>query len=376
MQIKSLIKNTVLTLSLTGLMFSNAVVAFAQNAPTLPNLPGGLPTPGNTNTNTGITSSTFGSIPTESPTFGIDITTCFAVFDWERYMENLKNGRQSNPYIDKDCVRQTDLVKNEVVQKRFYKDFQIGSQETKQALGNIPVVGIFPNQGYEAQGIVNKTLQQINPSFNNVDRSKLSSLTNIFTQEDLKQIYSTTNGQFTTGIPRMFHTGPDEFRTDANGREIYQGGWCKAENGKIMVRDKQVNRPLADNYFRFLGVDKSNATATCALPGETAVKDKNLEVYQFLWQIPYPTGQQCQKWFGVNEADCKRFYRITLGEQLAGDTNLADGESLVYAYTFYGSFDDKYTKWVRWATPDVGNRQGATDATIASFNGYNAFEMK
>ena len=377
MQFKKLIQNTTFALVVTGMVFSSGLYATAQFEP--PVIPG-LPTPASLqiedDTATNPPTVQAGSITTDSANFGIDMTVCFAVFDWETYVTDTEAGRNTNPYIEKDCLFQEGVVQNQAVTVPLYKDFRVGSAETKAAIGNTPVVGVFPNGGFTAQGIMDKAVQQMNSSFDNVDRSKMASLTNIFTQEDLNNIFSTNGGVPRTGMPRKFHTGPEEFATNAEGIEIFQGGWCKAENGNIVVRDKQVNTVLPDRYFTMFGVDKTDAMKTCALPGDESVLDSNLEVYQFLWEIPYPTGEQCQRFWGVDETACKRFYRDALGKDLAGDSDLTKGERLVYSYTFYGSFDDKYTKWVRWATPDVGNRTTATDAFIKSWNGYVAFEME
>jgi len=369
MQIKSFFKQGLLAASSFSLLAVSGVVASAQ-----PTNPGGinLPTlPSNFQT-------TASTASVESPTFGLDLTACRAEFDWEQYIQDSQNGIQNSaPYNDQDCVVQTGIVQDQQIQQRYYKDFAIGSAETKAAFGNDPVIGIFPNTGadgntYTAQGIQDKTEQQINSNFDNVDRSKLASLTNVFTQQDLNEIYSTTGGQYTTGIPRIYSTGPDQYTTNAQNQQVYQGGWCYVENGEIKVRTERQGVAFNPGLY---GRDVSTPETSCARNGQDRVEDRNLQVYQFVFEIPYPTADQCNEWWGVDAETCNTFYQNALGRQLAGDTAMDYGDRLVYAYTFYGSFDDQYSKWVRWATPDVGNRADATDGFIRSYNGYTAFEM-
>ncbi len=356
MQFTKLLKNTFLFLAVSVLAFDYGISAMAQNNPNNPG-GGGVGIP--------VSAST---IPVASPTFGIDMTTCGAEFDWEKFIQNNKNGIEgSTPYIQQDCVVQKGVIVDETIKVSRYADFTVGSAATKAWFGDMPVVGVFPNQGYTAQGIVDKNIQQINTNFNNVDRSKISSLTNIFTQNHLNEIFSTTNGQFSTGMPRIYSTGTDTF---IGG--LYQGGWCKVENGQLKVRTDWAGKPVDPSLY---GRDISAPLTSCARQGESQVEDRNLQVYQFLWTIPYPTAAQCQQWWGVDADTCNVFYQNSLGRNLAGDTSMTNGSKLVYTFTFYGSYDDQYTKWVRWATPDIGNRANATKGFIRSYDGYIAYEM-
>lgn len=377
MQITKLIKNTTLGLALTSIFFTNGILAIAT-IPSLDTPAFDIPT---TSTTTSTDTSVV-TIPLESTAFGINMTSCFYTFDWEAYIENLNNNRTSAPYIEKGCIRQENVAINGEPQVRFYRDFEGGSSQARTALGNTPVLGLFENEGFTAQGIVNREIQQINSGFENVDRTPLSALTTIFSQDELRELFPTTTGEFTTGLPRLISTGRDEIIT-VDGEEVYAGGFCKIEGGRISVRTEHNGQRLSNAFFTQNEIDRNDPTTACALSGEDRVVDQNLEVYQFLYEIPYPNAEQCLAWFDVDEETCKTHYRTTLGRDLAGNTNLEEGDKIISVYNFYSIFGinpegrDSGTifPFSGWKTPTVGNREGAENGFIASYNGFKVFEF-
>jgi hypothetical protein len=347
-----------------------------------------------------------------TPTFGIDLTSCVQVFNWQDYTDDLRSGRQnSNPFDEKGCVSQKNLssngtrtisgnttsysVGNTQIKVPKYKDFSNGSSDAKTTFGEMPVLGIFPNQNNLAQnyGTYNLDGSTKTASTPN-DRSQLDKLSTIFDSKTLGEIYST--GGARTGMPRTPFTGPNMFVKNSSGEPVFQGGWCKVENGKIVVRNKFEGTYEGKAFSQDVnpadyGLDANNPAKTCGwsdsyktTPSDSPlydggfVKDNNLQAYQFVYIVPFPKTQtECDSWFPKSFKDydsCLAWFRNRYGTLLAG--NNKTGSQLVYTMTYYAALNDIYTAKKGWTNPDItGPRStfqiGGTLADSIAFGGHD-----
>lgn len=330
---------------------------------------GNATNPGSPAINTNLSVAT---TPSTSTDFGLKVTACRYTFDWDTYLADQAAGRtNSNPYIDQGCVTTEDMSLEDGVK---YADFEVGTAATKAAFGNDPVLGIMPNAGFNAQSLDTYNFDgSADVTKDQADRSEAENLDTIFTAAQLNEIYST--GGDRTAIPRIFSTGPDEYRTLSNGNQVYRGGRCKVENGLISVRTERVGEAYNPTLQ---GINPDTPFESCArlVDGERqdSVEDQNLKVYQFLYEFTYPTAEQCETYFNVDGATCLVFFRNRYGRDLAG--NGETGNRTISTYTYYGSFDDAYSKWVGWVNPDVdGPRQDSTDGFIRAYDGYSVYAL-
>ena len=374
------------------------------------------------------------NLPSSSAKFGIDITSCRATFDWTTYITDVRAGRtNSNPYIDQGCVTQFSAAVDENsngmldtgdVKVAQYSQFAVGAASVKTNFGSDPVLGIFPTtvgaKTYPAQ-MVNTftTAGVVAGSKVATNRAVRAGLTSTFTTGQLSEIFSTSGGSASTSnMPRSFSTGPDTysyFQNKLNSSQAivplsscltsgaydftlcsrvtqnqtacftnsaydsskcsreYQGGWCSISGGNITVRETRAG--VAFNPANY-GKDTANPSVACARPGKATVDEQNLGVYQFVYEFKYPTAAQCADYFGVDAATCNTFYQNAYGKDLAGDTNTTTGSRILSVYTFYGSIDDLYSKWVGWVNPDVnGPRATSTDSFVRSYDGFSVYEF-
>ncbi|NJK70688.1 MAG: hypothetical protein HC932_00235 [Thermales bacterium] len=309
--------------------------------------------------------------PSSTPTYGIDMTACRFTFDWATYVADQRAGRTaSNPYTSQGCVRQNGLNS---VSGAKYSDFSVGQVDTKTAFGSDPVLGVFPNGNQPAQSLnTYKDDGTVLDSKESKDRSKVANLNSIFTSSQLSEIYST--GGSRTGMPRIFSTGADSYRTNSNGQRVYQGGWCKVENGQISVRTQRDGSNFDSSlYGRSINDPVSSCARTVNGTKLASVEDRNIQIYQFLYEFKYPTAAQCDDFFKVDEATCMEFFKNRYGGDLAGK---AEGSRIISTYTYYGTFNDIYTKWVGWVNPDVnGPRKNANDTFLRGYEGFSVFAL-
>ena len=373
-------------------------------------------------------------LPSSSAKFGTDITSCRATFDWVTYIADQRAGRtQSNPYIDQGCVTQFSATVDENannildtgdIKASNYANFAVGAASVKTAFGTDPVLGIFPTtvgaKTYPSQ-MVNTftTAGAVAGSKTATNRAVKAGLTNTLTSGQLSELFSTSGGSASSSnIPRIFSTGPDTynyFQNKSNSTQQivslsacltngsysftlcsrvaqplancttnstfdsskcsreYQGGWCSISGGNIVVRETRAG--VAFNPSNY-GKDVANPSTACARPGKTAVEEQNLSVYQFVYEFKYPTNAQCADYFGVDAATCRTFYQKAYGQDLAGDTDVNTGSRILSVYTFYGSIDDLYSKFVGWVNPDVnGPRATSTDGFIRTYDGFSVYEL-
>jgi hypothetical protein len=292
-----------------------------------------------------------------SSNFTVDMTACKRTFNWEQYLQNLKNGRtNSAPYTKEGCVNQTQLAVNGQLNVQKYKNFEVGQQSTKNSFGELNVLALTEQNNHS------KTFQQ------DVNYLQKQNLDKIFTQEQLNTIFSSIDGNYSqaSGMPKYYHNGH-----------------CTTKNGELKYVDEVDGEPFDPTKE---GLREYVNDRDCAAPadwttgtldentGETTV-ETSLQVYQFVYEVPYPNQQQCNQlmsdpinWFNSQQA-CSRFYETWQGKYVAGDDNLDNGSKFVYTDTFFGSFDDQMTQWVGWREPEVGNRE---DLTAEDFNGYES----
>ena len=346
-----------------------------------------------------------------TPIFGIDLTSCLSVFNWQDFTDDLRAGRNSSPFDDKGCVTQKDVttngtrtlsgnnatynVGNSAVKVAKYKDFAIGTPATKTVFGEMPVLGIFPNGANTAQNISTFNLNaSVKTAGTTNDRSQVANLPTIFSSKILSEIYST--GGAKTGTPRIPFSGENVFVKGTNGEPTFMGGWCKVENGKISVRTKfegtYEGKPFTQNVNPAdYGIDVNNPAKACAwsdayktepkdypLWDNGFTKDTNLQAYQFVYTVPFAkTLAECNSWFPGAFKDydtCLNWFRTKYGTLLAG--NKTTGTSLNYVLTYYGAFDDKYTGFRGWTNPDIAGPRvnyeiNSTLEEIVAFGGHD-----
>jgi hypothetical protein len=358
--LKALIKSTLIGAFALSISLSS-VSGLAQSTPT------------NANT-TSVATPTVASTktPSSSPVFGVDVTACFYSFNWDTYVADVRAGKTSNPYDEKGCVTQGGVSTTSGVK---YADFSNGQANTKQALGSTPVLGIFPNGSFTAQSL--NTFKQdgsVDQTKQVSDRSKADGLSSVFSANQLSTIYST--GGAKTGLPRIFSTGPDSYSKNAQGQDVYQGGWCKVDGGNIVVRTERAGKTFDPNLY---GRSPSTPETTCSRTVNgtrlSKVEDRNLQAYQFVYEFKFPSDTQCKDFFGVDPATCKDYFVNRYARDLAGVTNKSVTRT-VSAYTYYGTFDDKYSQWVGWVNPDPnGPRRQGTDGFVRAYDGYSVYAL-
>jgi hypothetical protein len=352
--------------------------------------------------------ATFTEISIESSQYGVDLyAVCKQVFDWEKFIQSKANTTQPiSPWTAQTCLPRPvtgNLVKNVAAVSnqapvitnygQYFQQVPAASAEIKTLFGNDPILGIYPNGKYTAGGIVDKATQQINPAFDNVDRSKLTALPTIFSPAELKEVFATTNGSYTTGMPKFYHTGADNYNAEKTN---YNGGWCEVVNGKLKVRAKRLttdadpanDETVSDAEFAASGINPADPASSCAVDAPQygimktdKVPDRNLQAYLFVYEYNYPTTDQCLRLsnygFDTNsEAKCKSYFQGLFGKKLAGDTDMNSGTKIQAVYPYYAAlFNDKFDKAVGWNNPYIGNRSTATDEFIKSFDGWAIFEL-
>ncbi|MEI6728297.1 MAG: hypothetical protein WCK98_01515 [bacterium] len=349
-----------------------------------------------------------------NPIFGLDMTACLEVFDWAKKMADLNRGiAESNPYIKKDCVSQKNIAsngtrtvtKNEsgqptavnytvgatTVRKSLYNQFDVGSSATKTELGNLPVLGVFPGSNITAQALNSYDIDgTLKTTVANANRADLASLGSIYTPAQINSIYKT--GGARTGMPRIPFTGDEKFLTEAGtGDPIYQGGYCKTVGGKITIRNVWAGPNEAGQQLSYpiniadYGYSPNSPIATCNWPNETVfqnakltdpdglVKEQNLDVYQYIYKIPYPKDiGECNSLFPNvfgTYANCLSWFQNRYSLPFTG---AATGNALYFTYTYYGVWDDIYTNWIGYTNPDINKARSTftSNATLAQLRNY------
>jgi len=359
------------TIATFGLL-SLTIFAIPASAQTAPNP--GTPTVGSPN----IVSQAITTIPSASSPFGIDLTACRLSFDWVQYVADQRAGlTSSSPFVDQGCVTQLGLYQNGALQKTTYSSFTTGTPATKAAFGNDQVVAISSQNlnAYNPDGSLKATKTSQNRT-NNTD------LTQIFSANYKNRIYP--GGGPKTGIPKFFSTGTNTFSTDSQG-QIYDGGWCKIENGLISVRTNWAGTPINPALY---GKNVNDPSTACAMQGKTTVEDRNLKAYQYLFEIKYPTNQECKDWFGFNDgnvAQCQTFFKNRYGGSLNGNTTT--GNRILAVYTFYATWDDGGApvkngnaitsfNFLGWENPDVnGPRKTDSDSFVRNYDGFSTYVL-
>jgi hypothetical protein len=374
------------------------------------------------------------TMPSTSAQFDIDLTVCKKTFDWDTFLDDLNAGiTTTNPYEPQVCGAANTVRLNDVIANGFtrYNQGQVSTAEANAYFGNDPILGIWNNSGRPAQNLGTGS-----PAVTN--RNVASALPNIFTADQMNTIYST--GGSRTAMPRIFSTAYQDANNDGvndmdrydnlqkfisrnsgnrvnwgtcatqtNGtwqfdnskctkedvnlnqcitnnkfdrtlcEGVYVGGYCEANNGNIRMRRLRAGF----NYDAPSGRDPQNPNTACArtvngtrLP---AVEDRNLQVYQFVYEFEYPTAEQCGRIppAGVDFNSCLEFYQERYGRDLAGNNDFNAGTRTMSTFTYYGSFDDKYSRWVGWRNPDVDTdaRENSTDPLIRGYRGFSVYEF-
>jgi hypothetical protein len=348
-----------------------------------------------------------------NPIFSINMTSCLEVFNWRQYLDDVNAGiPSSNPYDKQGCVREKNLTangtrtvtrnRNDVtavrynvgqrqINKQRYNQFTVGQPNTKQAFGNLPVIGIFPNGNQPAQALnsfdINGAATQSVPTF---DRSLPANISSIYPAGKLNTLFP--QGSARTGMPRIPNTGPATF--DANGSWL--GGFCTSQGGKIQLRNR-IGPDARGNVFTIRdftratgtdisGKDPSDLPEICGWPNkapyntpsfdlydEGIYKDQSLEAYQFIYKIPYPANQgECNSLFPnsfSNYNECIDWFRNRFSFTQTGSRT---GNAIYYTYTFYGSWNGQYTEWVGWENPDI-NKARKNFVTSGSLDQLRAY---
>jgi hypothetical protein len=339
-----------------------------------------------------------GDVSTASTSFGIDIVACRYTFDWEAYVEHVRknpNWSSSNsfsspikvgegstqysngfsnssieelnsigqkiktnprqPYRFQGCVKQKNFIAREGAR---YSDFEEGLEVTKTFFSDDIVLGLYQNQEFPAQG-----------KLGNYNRVFASGLSNIFSPEQLNQIYST--GGDRTAMPRSFSTGPDKYLINETTQEnVYQGGWCKAENGHIKLRTFRAGTSFDPTIYN---KSLKDVLHSCAMVGKKTVEDQNLKVFQAIYEFEFPDKNQCTSYFSVDYRKCLTYFQAMYVKKLAGATS---GRRVLYIQSSFGTLDDTLSKWIGWVNPDVGGiRSKSNDIFIKNFDGFAIFAL-
>lgn len=374
------------------------------------------------------------TISSTSSKFDIDLTVCKKVFDWNTFLDDINaNVTTTNPYNPQVCgpsntIRLTNIISNGFTR---YNQGQITTPAANQLFGNDPILGIWDNASNPAQ-----KLGTGSPAV--TQRNSANALSNIFTSEQLSQIYST--GGARTGMPRTFSTSYQDanndgtndadrydninkfiskstnnrvnfgtcatqvngvFQFDANKctkqtatlsecitnnkfdrtlcEGTYAGGFCEVVNGQIRVRTKRAGYDYDVPSDRNASTPLTSCARTINGTRQNQVEDQNLQLYQFVYEFNYPTQAQCSRIppSGVDYNSCLEYYQTQFGKNLAGNDNLTSGTRTMSVFTFYGAFDDKYSRWVGWRNPDVDTdaRNNSTDPLIRSYRGFSVYEF-
>lgn len=306
------------------------------------------------------------STPSASSSYNVDVFACRFTFDWATYIVDQKAGRRtSNPYTDQGCVNDYLVYQNGVQRVKKYKDFAVGTPQSKSNFGDDEVLGVT-SQNLDLFQMEAKDSAPVKlATTTSIDYTKPDSIVKTFNTEELANIYKSNPNGPKNYIPRFFRTGVDEFRV-VNGDEIYYGGPCYIENGVIKVRTNYAGRGLNSVDFGY-AIDQNNAETACARRdfNKTSVEDMSLRTYQFIYERVYPTTDQCKELnliFNYGAEGCVKFYQRTLGGKLNGKT---DGSRFLAVYTYKGTFDDggrsfvgtdgrvNMFNWVKWKVPEL-----------------------
>ncbi len=322
------------------------------------------------------------SLTSPSSNYILSVKTNRYTFDWQTFIADLQAGiTDSNPYIFQGYVEDDEVTTNGIVNKTHYSQFTHGD---KNIFGDDPVLGIFPNAGRPAQSINTYTYTDtgtVASSVTPVDRSQLSTLltpNQIFTNSQLDIIFSTIPADQrvtkVTGVPRIYSTGPDEFKGDQ-----YQGGWCKVKNGEIIVRTSRAGQPLSNTFLNIQNRSVATPETSCAREVDgirlSRVEDRPLRIFQGIYEYIFPTPTQCWEWFNMDSRDGNTFYNNRYARDLAGDTS-GQAKRILSIETLYGAFDDQYSQWVGWTNPDVnGPRKSSSDDFIQTYDGKSVYSM-
>lgn len=376
-----------------------------------------------------------------NPLYAANLTSCLYRFNWAEYIADLNAGiTNSNPYDALGCVRQENIFSNgtrtinkdangkvtsvsynvgsSAINQDKYKNFSVGTASTKTAFGDTPVIGIFPNAGFAAQAVNTYNIDgTVKDTVTPVDRSQKSALSNIYPTDKLNELCSTTSTTCDY-IPRIpFTDGPDNERfvvDTSNNTLIYQAGYCETVNGKIKIRNKWAGNDDQGNYHEFtlhtggntiiatnvstnksfdLGVS-TNPMIACAWPNQQAfvdadlydegiVKDQNLEIQQYVYEVPFPADKtECDTLFPnvfSDYTECLSWFQDRYSLALTGS---ATGKKILYTDTYYGAWCDTYECWVGWEDPEdkSGPRQDYTSTPsyddIVAFMGHSESALR
>ncbi|MBC7406539.1 MAG: hypothetical protein H7230_03670 [Candidatus Parcubacteria bacterium] len=322
-----------------------------------------------------------------TPVHGIDMTVCVKQFDWDRFVTDYQNyqkgpktvGFNSNPYIDKQCVYQEDFATNgaknytrtaavksydtkgkitdanytvnssTTVNAPLYKNFNTAkgapADLAKATLGDLPVLGLSANGGFDAQSLAAVDLNGTAQAGQKSDRIQLANHLNIYNASELATMYGTNTVR--SGAPRFVSTGRDGLNTDATtgaictpqsnpNNCIYNGGRCSTANGQFAVRTKLT---LQDGVIDAPAsqFDATNPLTTCRIDTGSRLYevDQNFKVYQFLFVTNMPTEAQCKGLASeIPYQRCLNYYKKEFNTFNPGAAK--DLSKRVVAYTYYG----------------------------------------
>ena len=322
-----------------------------------------------------------------TPVHGIDMQVCVKQFDWDRFVSDYQNyqkgpktaGFNSNPYIDKQCVYQEDVATNgtktytrsagvksydtkggitnatygvnatTTLNTPLYKNFNTAkgtpADLAKSALGDLPVLGLTANGGYDAQSLAAVDLNGTAQAGQKNDRIQLSNHLSLYNANELATMYGTNTVR--SGAPRFISTGRDGLNIDQTTGNpctptsnqnncIYKGGRCTAANGQFAVRSKLT---LADGVIDAPAsqFDASNPLTTCRKDTGSRIYevDQNFKVYQFLFITDMPSEAQCKGLAPeIPYQRCLNYYKKEFNTFNPGAAK--DLSKRVLAYTYYG----------------------------------------
>jgi hypothetical protein len=283
----------------------------------------------------------------------VKLTVVNYKFNFDKYFEDTKAGRNTNPFDRYDPAGGSRFS---YVEPNF-------TCENGKSLGGVPVLGIFNNTvnntNFKARGDL-ASAPDINYCLN-------SSIDDIFQARAPKNNVNL--------IPQIFNiTNTTSFYSPS----LFDNGLCdRKADGSIVMKSEyeqfynNPNQAIRDSFRGKLGNRNCN-------PGT-----ERREIYQFRYTIEYPSNALCNKYYntatngqesfgtGTGQVDCPTYYRDAFGSKFGITSN----KGIVATATYHLMLNESSNGYVGWRNVENGFRESSTDPVIKSWDGVAAFSL-